>query len=142
LRDAGAAHVLRGMLLIYGCYTDAISAEAANGFGAEGNLLTAAEMATFWHNYLARPDDALDPLAAPMRAELANLPPAFVIGALCDVLAEQSRAFAAKLREEGVPAELVEYPGVTHSFLEAVSISTLAERAIADGAAWLRGLFR
>jgi acetyl esterase len=131
----------RGMLLIYGCYTDAISAAAARGFGAEGNLLSAAEMAAFWRNYLAAPTDALDPLAAPLRAELAGLPPAFLIGAQCDVLAEQSRSFAAKLRAAGVDTDFAEYPGATHSFLEAVSIATVADRALADAAAWLRRLF-
>ena len=30
------------------------------------------------------------------------------------------------------------YPGATHSFIEAVSIAPLADRAIADGARWLR----
>lgn len=142
LRDIGASPWLRGMLLIYGCYTPEISAAAANGFGAEGNLLTAAEMATFWVNYLERTDDAVNPLVSPMRAELAGLPPAFLIGAKCDVLAEQSVAFAAKLRAAGVPAELVEYAGATHSFLEAVSIAEVADRAIADGAAWLSKLFQ
>jgi len=142
LRDIDASSWLRGMLLIYGCYTPEISAAAANGFGAEGNLLTAAEMATFWVNYLERPGEASSPLVAPMRAQLAGLPPAFLIGAQCDVLAEQSVAFAAKLRAAGVPAEFVEYAGATHSFLEAVSISELADRAIADGAAWLSRLFK
>ncbi|MBN8886260.1 MAG: alpha/beta hydrolase fold domain-containing protein [Rudaea sp.] len=142
LRDASSSPLLRGMLLIYGCYTDEISNEAAEGFGAEGNLLTAAEMAEFWHNYLVRPGDALDPLAAPLRAGLAGLPPAFLIGAQCDVLAEQSRALAAKLRSSVVNTDFVEYPGATHSFLEAVSIADVADRAIADGAAWLRTMFR
>lgn len=142
LRDIGASHELSGMLLIYGCYTPEISDAAANGFGAEGNLLTAAEMATFWVNYLERNDDAVNPLVSPMHAGLAGLPPAFLIGAKCDVLAEQSVAFAAKLRAAGVSADLVEYAGATHSFLEAVSISEVADRAIADGAAWLSRLFR
>jgi acetyl esterase len=30
------------------------------------------------------------------------------------------------------------YQGATHSFLEAVSIASLAERAIEEGARWLR----
>ncbi|MBS0567072.1 MAG: alpha/beta hydrolase fold domain-containing protein [Proteobacteria bacterium] len=141
LRDLGASQWLRGMLLIYGCYAPEISDAAANGFGAEGNLLTAAEMASFWFNYLERPGEARNPLVSPMRAELAGLPPAFLIGAQCDVLAEQSIAFAAKLRAAGVSADLVEYPGATHSFLEAVSVSELADRAITDGAAWLSRLF-
>ena len=142
LRDIGASQWLRGMLLIYGCYTPEISDVAANGFGAEGNLLTAAERATFWVNYLERTDAAVNPLVSPMRAQLAGLPPAFLIGAQCDVLAEQSVAFAAKLRAAGVPMDFMEYAGATHSFLEAVSISELADRAIADGAAWLSKLFK
>ncbi|MBV8156102.1 MAG: alpha/beta hydrolase fold domain-containing protein [Dyella sp.] len=142
LRDAGSAPALRGMLLIYGCFIDEISPEARNGFGAEGNLLTAAEMATFWHNYLASPAEVLNPLVSPLRAELAGLPPAFVMGAQCDVLAEQSRALAGKLNGAGVDVQYTEYPGATHSFLEAVSIADVADRALTDGAAWLRALFQ
>lgn len=142
LRDARTQPALRGMLLIYGCFTDEISAEARNGFGAEGNLLTAGEMATFWHNYLTSPDEARQPLASPLRAELAGLPPAFVMGAQCDVLAEQSRALDAKLTGAGVAVSFTEYPGATHSFLEAVSIAEVADRAITEGAAWLHALFQ
>ncbi|MBA2078300.1 MAG: alpha/beta hydrolase fold domain-containing protein [Rhodanobacter sp.] len=142
LRDAGLQPALQGMLLIYGCYIDEISPEQGRGFGAEGNLLTAAEMATFWHNYLVRPTEGLNPLVSPLRAELAGLPAAFVIGAQCDVLAEQSRALGAKLERAGVDVRFTEYPGAPHSFLEAVSIADVADRAIADGATWLRELFQ
>ncbi len=142
LRDAGTGPALRGMLLIYGCFIDEISPEASSGFGAEGNLLTAAEMATFWDNYLVSHADVLNPLVSPLRAELAGLPPAFVIGAQCDVLAEQSRALGAKLTDAGVAVKFTEYPGATHSFLEAVSIAEVADRAIADGANWLRESFK
>ena len=138
LRDAGAGQLLRALLLIYGCFTDESSAEAIAKFGAEGNLLTSAEMDSFWVNYLVRREDAQQPLAAPLRARLDGLPPAFLIAGQCDVLAEQSRAFAAALRTAGVDAQLNEYPGATHSFLEAVSIAAVADQAIGDGAAWLR----
>jgi acetyl esterase len=67
-----------------------------------------------------------------------GLPPAFLVSAQCDVLAEQSVAFAARLRAAGVAAAHTEYPGATHSFLEAVSIAEVARRALSDGAAWLR----
>jgi acetyl esterase len=94
-------------------------------------------MAAFWTNYLANPDDARDPLAAPLRAHLEGLPPALLISAQCDVLAEQSIAFAERLRAAGVAVAHNEYPGATHSFLEAVSIAAVARRALSDGAAWL-----
>ena len=138
LRDAGQAHWLRAMLLAYGCFTNELSDQAVRGFGAPGNLLTSTEMDGFWDNYLARPEDALIPYAAPLRAHLHGLPPAFLIGAQCDVLCEQSHAFAARLEAAGVEAELHEYAGATHSFLEAVSIAAVADKAIGDAAAWLR----
>ena len=142
LRDGGEAERLRGMLLIYGCFTNEVSQQAANEFGADGNLLTSAEMAAFWDNYLSTPADALNPLASPLRAQLGGLPPAFLMRAQCDVLAEQSTAFAARLRAAGVAAALNEYAGATHSFLEAVSIAEVADRAIDDGATWLRACLR
>jgi acetyl esterase len=138
LRDHGVPHALTGMLLHYGCYSNELSEQAINGYGAEGNLLTSSEMTTFWNNYLAAPADALDPLAAPMLAALEGLPPACLLSAQCDVLAEQSVAFAARLRAAGVEVMAKEYAGATHSFLEAVSIATVADQALSDGADWLR----
>jgi len=138
LRDHGMPHVLIGMLLHYGVYTNELSEQAINGYGAEGNLLTSNEMTEFWTNYLARPEDVLDPLATPLRAQLEGLPPACLLSAQCDVLAEQSVAFAQRLRTAGVAVVAKEYAGATHSFLEAVSIAAVADEALRDGGNWLR----
>ncbi|MEO8778973.1 MAG: alpha/beta hydrolase fold domain-containing protein [Rhodanobacter sp.] len=138
LRDAGDPGLLQGMLLFYGCFTNVVSERSANGYGAEGNLLSSAEMEGYWRNYLATPADALDPLASPLLARLEGLPPTFQVIAQCDVLAEQNAAFAIRLREAGVAAEKHEYVGATHSFLEAVSIADVAGRALDDSATWLR----
>lgn len=138
LRDAGDPEVIKGMLLIYGCFSNVLSEQSKRGYGAEGNLLTSNEMAEFWTNYLADPADGMDPLASPMLARLDGLPPTFQVIAQCDVLAEQNMAFAARLREAGVAAEKREYVGATHSFLEAVSIADIAVRALDDSATWLR----
>jgi acetyl esterase len=142
LRDAGEPEMLKGMLLLYGCFTNVLSETSANGYGAEGNLLTSSEMAGFWKNYLADPADALDPLASPLLAQLEGLPQTFQVIAQCDVLAEQNVAFAKRLREAGVAVEKQEYAGATHSFLEAVSIADVAGRALDDSAAWLRKCLR
>ncbi len=45
---------------------------------------------------------------------------------------------AELMRAAAVPVSLTVYPGATHSFIEAVSIAPLADRAIEDGARWLR----
>ncbi len=142
LRDSGATQLLKGMLLIYGCFSSELSEWSANGYGAAGNLLSTSEMSEFWQNYLADPADALDPLASPLRARLEGLPPTFQLTAQCDVLAEQGAAFAVRLREAGVAAVEREYAGATHSFIEAVSVAEVAGRALDDSAVWLRECLR
>jgi acetyl esterase len=66
------------------------------------------------------------------------LPPAFLVIPECDILAEQSHAMADRLAEAGVDVASEDYPGATHSFLEAMSVAALARRAIADGARWVK----
>jgi acetyl esterase len=139
LRDSGTTNAVRGLLLAYGCFDGNPAALASDGYGADGNVLTSREMAAFWKNYLAHPEDARNPLASPLLARLDGLPQTFQVIAQCDVLAAQNRAFTARLRAAGVTVEAREYAGATHSFLEAVSIADIAARALADGAQWLRG---
>lgn len=138
LREAGFPRALLGLLLAYGCFTAEPGALAAGPYGTAGNVLTAAEMATFWQNYLAGPADARNALASPLIADLGGLPPTFQVIAQCDVLAAQNHAFANRLREAGVAVEAREYAGATHSFLEAVAIADVARRALDDSARWLR----
>ncbi|RAK51581.1 alpha/beta hydrolase [Phenylobacterium deserti] len=138
LRDGGAGEVLSGLLLNYPVLDRHVAAADGDRFGGPAYMLSVDEMETFWANYLSRPQDADDPLANPARAELAGLPPVFLTIAECDVLAGQGHAAAARLVAAGVPVEARVYAGASHSFLEAVSIAPLAERALAEGAAWLR----
>lgn len=138
LRDAGEPHRLKAMILNYGAFSTRLSISAERDFGGEGYMLGGEEMRVFWRNYFRTPDDANDPLACPMKAQLENLPPVFLTVPECDVLTEQSFEMAEKLTAAGVPVRLEHYVGASHSFLEAVSISSLADRAFADGAQWLR----
>lgn len=137
-RDMGQP-LVRGMLLNYGAY-DETSRESHRRYGGEGYMLTPAEMDWFWRNY--RGDDrSIDPLARPLHADLAGLPPAFLCIAECDILADENRELARLLEQAGVTVDARVYPGATHSFLEAVSISSLADRALAESSEWLRGVF-
>jgi acetyl esterase len=137
-RDAVQTLPLRALLLNYGAFDTAVSDSAARDFGGPGAMLTSDEMAAYWANYLRSPEDASEPLAAPLRAKLAGLPPVFLAAAGRDLLCEQSVALAARLEAAGVVADLRVYPGAAHSFLEAVSVSPLAARALDEAAAWLR----
>ena len=139
LRDEGSDAGLRALLLNYGGFDTDISEQARATLGTSDDMLSGEEMDAFWNSYLGDAEDNFrDPLAVPMHAALHDLPPAFLVLAERDVLAEQSERMAALLQAQGNPAQLQRYAGASHSFLEAMSISSLAQQAIADSSAWLR----
>jgi acetyl esterase len=105
-------------------------------------MLTVPEMADFWDNYLRDSADERDPLARPLLADLTGMPPTFLCVAECDILADENREMAERLKAAGVEVEAQIYRGATHSFLEAVQIAPLADRALADAAAWLRATLK
>jgi acetyl esterase len=138
LRDRGASERLKGLLLNYGAFGPGCSDEAEARFGGPGAVLERAEMDHYYESYLGadrvgRPEY----YAAPLLADLHGLPPAFLAIPECDLLAEQSHAMEARMRDAGVDVSSVVYPGATHSFLEAMSVAEVARRAIEDGARWV-----
>lgn len=124
------------MLLNYGAFDPAETPSYAQ-FDGPAYMLTIAEMDRFWANYVSDPEVLADPLVAPLNADLSGLPPTFLAIAECDILADANLAMAARLKAAGVAVEAQFYRGATHSFLEAVSISSLADRALGDAARWL-----
>jgi acetyl esterase len=137
VRDARGP-ALRAMLLNYGAFGPE-AGESFVRYAGPRYMLTPEEMQFFWDAYTSGPADFSDPLVAPSRADLHGLPPAFFCIAACDILADTSRAMAARCAAAGVPCEVRTYAGATHSFLEAVSIAPLADRALTEAATWLRG---
>ena len=61
----------------------------------------------------------------------------FLAIAECDVLCEQNLLMAERLRQAGVSTQALVYSGASHSFLEAVSIAEISNRALDDAARWL-----
>ncbi len=140
LRDDGHGDRLKGLLLNYGAYAPELKREDVVRYGGPDYMLTDAEMAYFWDQYLTAPADGDNPLAAPLKADLRGLPPAFLAIPECDVLTGQSHDLYDRLIEAGVRARAVTYAGASHSFLEAVSIAPIADQALADASLWLRTL--
>jgi len=136
LRDRGEA-VPGAMLLNYGAFSPEHLPSYAR-FGGPGYMLEPDEMDRFWADYAGDPGLLADPRVVPLLADLHGLPSAFVAIAECDILADCNHAFAARLAKAGVSVRSVIYRGATHSFLEAVSISPLADRALAEQARWIR----
>lgn len=141
LRDAGERDTLCAILVNYGALDPAQDRPSYRLYDGPAFNLGAAEMRGFWEGYVPCAAARADPAAAPLRARLAGLPPVFLTIAECDVLASENHALADLLAAAGVRARAVVYPGMLHSFLEAVSVSPTADRAFADAAAWLRAAF-
>lgn len=134
LRDRGEDSRLRALLLNYGAFSPATTDEAEERLGGPGAVLNRAELGYFWGNYLSSSEDATNPLANLLRANLEGLPPSLLVVPDLDVLSEQSFAMADKL---GDRAEVRVYRGAIHSFLEAMATSRLARQAIAETSEWL-----
>jgi acetyl esterase len=106
-----------------------------------GYGLDAERMHWFWRLYApGLPPD--NPDAFPLRnPQLPPLPPAFVATAEYDPLRDEGIAYAAKLREAGVPVVHSHSPDMNHNFPVhpgTVGRFRQSEEALAEIAAWLR----
>lgn len=135
LRDTGA-RLPDGLLINYGALDTAHRASHQRYDGLP-YMLDTSEMDDFWQAYVPATDRD-SPYARVLRGELGGLPPTHLCIAECDILLDENKELLRRLEAAGVEASARIYPGATHSFLEAMSISPLARRAIADSAAWMK----
>ncbi|WP_134663830.1 MULTISPECIES: alpha/beta hydrolase [unclassified Amycolatopsis] len=113
---------------------------------ADGYFLSREGMKWFWDQYTTDEAQRAEITASPLRAtveQLTGLPPALVITGEADVLRDEGEAYAAKLRQAGVPVTAVRYQGVIHDFVmvNALRETHAAEAAIAQAITVLRGAF-
>jgi acetyl esterase len=142
LRDGGSDDLVKAVVLNYpsfgGDYTD----EYHERFGGPDYMLTSQEVGQFLEQYLSKPEDRTDPRLRILDAELARLPPMFLAIPECDLLTCQSLEMLPRLEAAGADVHAAFYQGACHSFLEAMSISPVANRALDEEAAWLRAIFK
>jgi acetyl esterase len=105
---------------------------------AEGYGLTSADMEWYGRHYVRTEADAADPRASVVRADLHDLPPAFVITAECDPLRDDGEAYAEKLRKLGIAARYKRYPGMFHGFMSFPGVLPEAAEAFEDAGKALR----
>jgi acetyl esterase len=137
LRETDPALRLGGLLLNYGVFDADLRTPSYDAF-ADGYVLTRDKMRFYWDCYCPRPADRLNPLAAPLRADLRGLPPVLLHVAELDVLASENHAMAERLRAAEVPVETRVFAGTAHGFLRALPHVRQAREAVAEGGAWLR----
>jgi len=134
----------RGQVLFYPVTDAAFDTGSYDQF-AEGYFLAREAMKWFWDQYTTDPGQRAEITASPLRAsleDLAGLPQALVIVAEADVLRDEGEAYAARLRQAGVPVTAVRYAGIIHDFvgLNPLRHTRAAEGAINQAIAFLRGV--
>jgi acetyl esterase len=108
---------------------------------ATGYWLRRDAMQWFWDQYTTDPAKRAEITASPLRAsldELSGLPPALVMVGEADVLRDEGEAYAAKLRQAGVPVTAVRFQGIIHDF---VMVNSLRDTHAAKTATALGGDF-
>ena len=141
LRDAGARSLPRAGLLIYGAYaayTAEFESASQRAYGDGSYILSAEDMRWFWNHYVRDEADNLNPLAAPLLADLAGLPPLMLTAAEFDPLLDDSTALVARLEAAAAPYRYVLWPGITHASIQMTRMLDVAQEHIEDMAAWVK----
>jgi acetyl esterase len=106
---------------------------------AEGYGPGAIDMRRGWSEYLPEGHDPRDPAASPLfAADLAGLPPAFVLTAEYDTLRDEGEAYARRLAEAGNLVQMRRYPGAIHGFFTMPGVLRIARQALQDVAEFVR----
>ena len=138
-RDRGKPKI--GFQMLIYPVTDHAYETASYRDNADGYLLTKDAMVWFWNHYLTGAGDSANAYASPLRAKsFTGLPPAMVVTAEFDPLRDEGEAYAAKLREAGVPVKLKRYDGLVHGFFSMIGFFDQAKQAVGEAAAEIKAL--
>jgi acetyl esterase len=134
-RDAGGP-ALRFQLLVYPVVDAAEDSDSAREF----HILPIGGKARALQVY-AGDGDLHDPDITPINATVGGLPPTLIVTAEYDALCLDGEAYAARLREAGVPVTLSQYDGMLHGFFTSAGMFDDAQRAVDEAGAALREAF-
>ena len=104
---------------------------------ADGYILTRTMMDWFFDHYVD-PADRVDPRMAPIRGNLADLPPALIVTCQFDPLRDEGAAYAAALNDAGTQARHLAVDGHTHTSIGAVDMVISGEWVRAEMAEAIR----
>jgi len=108
----------------------------------EGYILTRESMEYYRGHYVGHEEELRNRYASPLLAEdLSGLPPALVITAEFDVLTDEGKAYANRLKQAGVPVTYTCYRGMIHAFFSLAAVVDRARDAVDEITAALRSAF-
>ena len=134
----GSGPKLAGQLLIYPA-TDFRMNHPSHSEPETSVLLTHSVIKWFIDHYMGD-GDRNDWRASPARAELAGLPPAYVLVAGADPLRDEGNEYAERLKQAGVPVTYRFFPGQFHGFFTMGKLLNQANIAASEISAWLKAL--
>lgn len=120
-------------LLLYGCFAPIFDTWSNLQYGNGDWGLSTARMRWYWANHLGGQSPS-DPIAAPLYADLAGMPPLHLTVAGLDPLAEDTFLLARRCLEQGVTAMVDVVPGVIHGFGKYAPVVPVAAAALRRGA--------
>ncbi len=140
-RDRGGPR-LAGQVCLYPATDLRTPSSYASAAEWDGTIVDRADDERAYAVYLAGAD-ASHPYASPLLApNHAGLPPALVITCECDPLRDEGEAYAAGLRQAGVPVEHIRLAGMIHGVLQMGGYVGAARTVMADIGRWMAGLGR
>lgn len=144
LRTRGEPHRPALQVLLYPA-TDATRSLPSQALYKDGYFLTGRLMDWFYRHYLGGSEHLRHPDVSPLFAEdLRGAPPALIYTAGNDILRDEGRAYAERLREAGVSVAYREFESLIHGFNVMTGASEAARRAVEEIARetgrWLREL--
>src|SRR6266404_734274 len=102
-------------IVLYGAYSLDFDSPSQRAFGSGAYFLGTAEIARYANDYLPDPAARQNPLAVPMLADLANLPPLYIGACEFDPLLNDSERLMARATSMGTQAELRVWQGMVHA---------------------------
>jgi acetyl esterase len=129
---------LAGQVLIYPS-TDFRMNHPSHSEPETSLLLTHSVIKWFIDHYMGDADRD-DWRASPARANLAGLPPAYVLVAGGDPLRDEGNEYAERLKQAGVPVTYRFFPGQFHGFFTMGKLLNQANIAASEIGAWLKAL--
>lgn len=133
----GATPILQ--ILIYPA-TDFVARARSHELFDQGFLLVREDMDWFTANYVGSADKQ-DPRLSILRApDVEGTAPALILTAGFDPLRDEGEAYAARLREAGVPVVLRRFPGLIHGFFNLTGISRSSRDAVIEIAGAARAM--